>query len=195
MSDRVPCSACGASILLSTAERNEGLCMPCKGGYRKNIEASKVRYEEEKKYRESAEHKHWHWLVDQVYKSDDGFAKLSRENQLFFATNLVIGEVYNGGFDQYFHNSSADYFNLAIDGLTTMQASKSLALLMSAKTLIFGELEVPSNTGERRQIMQAQGDVHQAKLESFDKEFWADPDQLSERMTRYAKEHDLHKDF
>ena len=169
--------------------------MPCKGGYRKNIEASKVRYEEEKKYRESAEHKHWHWLVDQVYKSDDGFAKLSRENQLFSATNLVIGEVYNGGFDQYFHNSSADYFNLAIEGLNTMQASKSLALLMSAKTLIFGELEVPSNTGERRQIMQAQGDVHQAKLESFDKEFWSDPDQLSERMTRYAKEHDLHKDF
>lgn len=195
MSERVPCSACGASILLETAQRNEGLCMPCKRGYRKDIEASKVRHEEEKKYREGAEHKHWHWLVDQVYKVDAGFAKLSRENQLFFATNVVIGEVYNGGFDQYFHNSAADYFNLAIEGLTIMQASKSLALLLSAKTLLFGELDVPSNAGERRQLLQAQSEAYQEILESLDKEFWADPDELSERMTRYAKEHDLHKNF
>jgi hypothetical protein len=169
--------------------------MPCKGGYRKNIEASKVRYEEEKKYRDTAEHKHWRWLVDQVYKSEDGFTKLSLENRLFFATNLVIGEVYNGGFDQYFYNSSADYFNFAVQGLTTMQASKSLALLMSAKMLIFGELEVPSSTSERHKILQAQSEAHQEELEKFDKAFWADPDRLSERMTRFAKEHDLHKDF
>ncbi len=195
MSDRVPCLACGASILLSTAERNEGLCMPCKGGYRKSIEASKVRHEEEKKYRETAEHKHWLWLVNQVHNTDGGFARLTRENQLFFATNVVIGEVYNGGFDQYFHNSSADYFHFAVEGLTKLKASKSLALLMSAKALIFGDLEVPSNTGERRKVLMAQGEAHQEALDILDKEFWADPDQLSERMTRYAEEHDLHKDF
>lgn len=96
MSDRVLCSACGASILVTTAQKNEGLCMPCKGGYRAHIEASKVRREEEKRYQESAERKHWHWLVVQVGNSGEGFAGLSRANQIFFATNLLIGEVYNG---------------------------------------------------------------------------------------------------
>jgi hypothetical protein len=173
--------------------------MPCRGGYRKNIDASKVRYEEGKKYRESPEHKHWLWLVDQVYRTEDGFAKLSRENQLFFATNLVIGEVYNGGFDQYFRNSSADYFNFAVEGLITMKASTSLALLMSAKTLIFGDFGPPSSTSERRKVLHNQGESRQVavgkELEKLDKDFWANPDQLSERMTQFAKEHDLLRNF
>jgi hypothetical protein len=167
--------------------------MPCKGGYRKSIEASKVRREEEKRY--TAEYKHWLSLVDQVHNANEGFARLTRENQLFFATNVVIGEVYNGGFDQYFHNSSADYFYFAVEGLTKLKALKSLALLMSAKALIFGDLEVPSNTSERRKVLLAQGEAHQEELDKLDKEFCSDPDQLSVRMTRYAEEHYLYKNF
>lgn len=195
MSDRVPCSACGASILVTTAQKNEGLCMPCKGGYRAHIEASKVRREEEKRYQESAERKHWHWLVVQVGNSGEGFASLSRANQIFFATNLLIGEVYNGGFEQYFHNSSADYFSPAIEGLNLMQAWQSLDLLMSAKTLIFGELDVPASTGQRRKVLQVQDQELQAKLDGLDKVFWTEPDRLAERMARYVEEHGLLKGF
>ncbi len=41
MTDRLPCRACGHLILPTTAARNDGLCMPCKGGYRQNIEDGK----------------------------------------------------------------------------------------------------------------------------------------------------------
>jgi hypothetical protein len=42
---RVACSACGAAILTSTAERTGGLCMPCTNGTRKAIEARKTQLE------------------------------------------------------------------------------------------------------------------------------------------------------
>lgn len=35
MSDRLLCRACGASIHPDTAMANEGLCVPCKRGYRR----------------------------------------------------------------------------------------------------------------------------------------------------------------
>ncbi|MDT4332445.1 DMP19 family protein [Methylomonas sp. MED-D] len=199
MSDRVPCPACGAPILLSTAEKNGGLCMPCKGGYRKSIDASKIRYEQDKRFRESSEHKHWQWLVDQVHNTETGFSGLSHGNQLYFATNLVSGEVYNGGFDQYFHNSSADYFRFAVEGLMAIGASKSLALLTEAKKMFFGDAEVPSDTCERRSILRATDSEAQVKrdkeLDVLDRAFWADPDKLGKRMSQFAKDNELHKNF
>jgi hypothetical protein len=199
MTDRVPCSACGAAILLSTAEKTGGLCMPCKGGYRKNIEESKVRYEQDKKYRETAEHKHWLWLINQVHKSETGFYGLSHLDQLYFATNLVSGEVYNGGFDQYFHNSSADYYQFAVEGLSTIGAAESLHLLISAKKIFFGEADVPLNTEERRRAIHAVNSETQDKqskeLDVLDKSFWADPDKLGERLSQFAQTHQLQRDF
>jgi Domain of unknown function (DUF4375) len=199
MTDRVPCSACGAAILPSTAEKTGGLCMPCKGGYRKNIEESKVRYAQDKQYRETAEHKHWLWLVDQVHKSETGFSGLSHPNQLYFATNLVSGEVHNGGFDQYFHNSSGDHYQFAVEGFTTIGASESLHLLISAKQIVFGEADVPSNTGARRKVIRAAHSATQDRLSKeldvLDRAFWADLDKLGERLSQFAQTHELHKNF
>ena len=41
---------CGNVILASTAARTGGLCMPCKGGYRENIENGKRYAQERKQY-------------------------------------------------------------------------------------------------------------------------------------------------
>ncbi len=60
---RLPCRECGELILPDTATKNNGLCMPCKGGYRANIEAGKKRREQERLWDQSAERKHWSSLV------------------------------------------------------------------------------------------------------------------------------------
>ncbi len=39
---KIPCVECGVMILLSTAEKNNGLCMPCKSGMRGSIEKRKI---------------------------------------------------------------------------------------------------------------------------------------------------------
>src|SRR5262245_26049747 len=114
MSEKVPCTVCGVMILVATAQSNGGQCMPCKQGTRKTIDNARLQYAERKKAEAnpSPETKHWRWLVRQV--RDGGFDGLSPENQLYFAVCLLEGEIYNGGFEQYFHNSSANYFAQAL---------------------------------------------------------------------------------
>src|SRR5258705_12112062 len=51
VSQKVPCSKCGVPILKSTAMRTNGLCMPCKGGYRVSIEERKRYIREERERR------------------------------------------------------------------------------------------------------------------------------------------------
>ena len=40
--EKISCAECGTMILPSTAEKNNGLCMPCKSGIRASIEKRKI---------------------------------------------------------------------------------------------------------------------------------------------------------
>jgi hypothetical protein len=55
-------------ILISTAAANDGLCMPCKRGERRNIEAAKLRRAEQKIAEANPDPatKHWRRLVRRV---------------------------------------------------------------------------------------------------------------------------------
>ena len=195
---RVSCPSCGVKILPDTAEKNGGLCMPCKGGYRKNIEASKKFHEQQKKEQESPARKHWIWLVNQVHKSEAGFTGLSQPNKLFFAACLLEGEVYNGGFDQYFFNSSADYYTYATQGLTDMGALESCRLLLQAKELYFGDKPVPEIQASRIALLRtgmATDEEMLRKLEEINSMFYKDSDNFHECATNYAKKYGLHTDF
>jgi hypothetical protein len=110
MIERVPCAECGALILPSTAEETGGLCMPCKGGYRKDIEEGRRRIEEEKKRRDSPGDRFWRSLVDRVHRTPEGYGGLTEAEQVDFAVCVLEGEVYNGGFEQYFFNSRPSRF-------------------------------------------------------------------------------------
>jgi hypothetical protein len=127
--------------------------MPCKGGYRRSIEAAIIRREEDKQYRASPAWKHWCALVERVHKTPSGFDGLSSEEQKFFAVRILVGEVYNGGFHRYFSNSSGDYYARTAEGLMEMGATESLRLLTEAKKLIFGASPVPRTQAARNAVL------------------------------------------
>jgi hypothetical protein len=197
VTERVTCRACGTHILPITAEKTGGLCMPCKGNYRQSIEDSRRRLEEDKKYRASPPWKHWLSLVKRVHESGAGFDGLSPEEQKFFATRVLIGDVYNGGFHQYFSNSSGDYYSRASEMLIEIGAQSTLRLLREAKALLFGERPVPANQAERNVALSRieQNQAEMDKLERVDAAFWKDPDSLSDKLETYAEANDLRKDF
>lgn len=194
---RVPCSQCGAQILPDTAAKNGGLCAPCKGGYRKRIEEGKKQRVRDREYEQSAERKYWLALVDRVFKTPQGMAGLSQPEKTYYAVSCLIGEVYNGGFDQFFSNSSGELYGLALDGLLEFGADKSAGLLIQAKEVLFGEGPVPLDRTKRLKLMPTMGnESHPAwgKLDSLDKEFYEDPDRLAEKCKAYAISHHLYKD-
>ena len=87
--------------------------MPCKTGTRETIEAGKRRILEERESELTDPLRRlWHDLVQRVHDTTDGFAALSETEKQYFAVSLLDGEIYNGGFDQFFFNHSGAYYRL-----------------------------------------------------------------------------------
>lgn len=195
MSEKQPCRVCANLILATTAARNDGLCMPCKGGYRESIENGKLRAEEHKRYIASPQALYWNALVNRVYNTPEGFSGLALAEQHYYAVRVVQGEVYNGGFDQYFGNSSGEHYASACAGLLELGATQTLALLEEARRLLFGTQPVPSDQGLRQLSMPTYADERdlecEAALDALDTQFYLDTEQLDERLQKYAREHRL----
>lgn len=190
---KVSCSDCGVLILQETADRNGGLCLPCRSGTRSRIEASKAAAKRERELDATDPTRiYWRKLVDMVFKAPDGLSSLSEVERQYWAVGCLSGEVYNGGFEQYFHNSSGSTYNDALKGLEEMGALASLILLQKAKQVVFGFQAVPVDTGVRRSMIAAIGDEsQQRRLDELDKQFCADPDKLAELSQNFAVRHDL----
>jgi hypothetical protein len=192
--ESIPCIECGNPVLPRTANRNAGKCVPCARGYRESLEKARLYYEEEKRYRTSPDALFWRSLCERVDNPALGFETLREPEQIFFAVCLLEGEVYNGGFEQYFTNSSSDYFDYALRGLAAMGDTEGLKITRRAKQLLFGDSEVSVDRVSRYDVIERCGlsdspeTVHRLnELDSlFVKNF---EENLSSRLRQFAAMH------
>lgn len=171
--------------------------MPCKGGYREQIEEGKRQRERVRVYEQSAERKYWLDLLRRIYETPQGFDGLTQPEQTYYAVSCLIGEVYNGGFDQFFSNNSGELYGLALDGLFELEAEASAALLVQAKEVLFGDRLVPLDRAKRLELMPTvvnDAATEWAQLDALDNAFWNDPELLTERCKEYAIKHHLYTD-
>lgn len=192
MTERVPCTSCGAAILPETAQKNDGLCMPCKTGYRRHIDDTKRRRALEREYEKSAERKYWLQLVARVHSSDDGFQYLNAPEKTYYAVSCLVGEVYNGGFHQFFFNSAGDLYAEAVEGLAQIEAEQALSLLLHAKVLFFGDQDVPRDRRHRIGLLPDLESFDSTEIDQLEKAFWADPDKLGDRLADFADQNGLY---
>ena len=169
--------------------------MPCKRGYRERIDEGKRWAEERKRYIASPQALYWEALVNRVYNTPEGFSGLALAEQHYYAVSVLQGEVCNGGFDQYFGNSSGEHCANACAGLLELGATQTLALLEEARHLLFGTQPVPSDQGLRQLSMPTYADEPdlecEAALDALDTRFYLDTEHLNERLLKYAREHRL----
>ena len=169
--------------------KNDGLCMPCAAGIRKSIEASREYYRKRRQSeQEDPVRALWLSLVRRVDQGE-GYSGLTLPERRYFAVGLLEGEVHNGGFAQYFWNSSSDCYLDAVAGLEELGATRSLELLLRAKQVVFGFRDVPAFTAQRRQTTTS--DSQLSRLDRLDRQFWADPDGLVERVEAFLDRHGL----
>jgi uncharacterized protein DUF4375 len=197
MTERAQCRQCGASILQSTADRTSGLCMPCKGGYRDRIEAGKRYWAEERAYRQSPRAKYWTSLVHRVYKTEAGFEGLAAEERTYYALSVLVGEVFNGGFHQFFSNSSGALCATVRESLAEIDAPIALGLLEESRIAIFGDQPFPGSSDVREFATLRALDQPDTlnRLELLNEKFYGDPDRLYEKIEHYAGVHRLYADF
>jgi uncharacterized protein DUF4375 len=185
-------------MLAATAARTGGLCMACKQGIRKDIEAAKEYYQQQRQpdpFRD-----HWKGLVDRVYRAPDGFHRLSHHERTYYLGCVLEGEVYNGGIAQFFDNSPGDYYRDTLDALVELGAMRSHAILLAARLVLFPRDDPPRDQAERSAAMPEYPDepgtprpAWDLELDRLDGEFYTDPDQLGERLRKYAIDHELVK--
>lgn len=135
-------------------------------------------------------------LINRVHNSPGGFNALSEAEKLYYATMLLRNEVGNGGFDQYFFNSSGSSYLYAEKGLIEIGATQTLELLRQAKNIVFPTAPVPTDTETRRNLLPSfdpDGPVPEwsTKLDHLDQRFYADPDGLTHRLEAFARKHGL----
>jgi hypothetical protein len=174
--------------------------MACKQGIRQNIEASKEYYKKQKQY--DPFRALWFSLVNKVHKTDAGFSGLTEEEKTYFVVNILDGEAYNGGIEQFFSNSSGEYYLRAIDGLLDLGAVESLRLLREAKEILFGDGPVPEKQMDRYHAMRHLPDgaekekpLWYLRLDEIDSEYYKDPDGLAEKLKLYAEDKGLVEPF
>jgi hypothetical protein len=170
--------------------------MACKQGIRKNIEASKIYYQQQRQpdpFRD-----HWVNLVHRVYDTPDGFYRLSRPEQTYYLACMLEGEVYNGGIGQFFDNSSGDFYRETLDALDEIGAVQCRVLLIAAKEALFRGGDPPREMRARIKSMPKYPESPDAprpawdlELERISDEFCSDPDQLQEKLRKYALDHQL----
>jgi hypothetical protein len=123
------------------------------------------------------------------FGSDDfDFASQSPPQQIFSAVWLVEAEVNNGGFSQYFVNSSAETAAFVVDALETIGAPRTAAICKLAIAAAFpGGL--PKTPGAIRSAAAEFSEEALSKFEPLDQEFFAYPHNLTDLLYAYVYEH------
>ena len=175
--------------------------MPCVRGNTLSIEQRRAQQQQareaERAFRESPERRYWLALVKRVYDEAQGLDSLLPSERVYYLAHVLSGEVHNGGFDQFFTNSSGDRYLDTVAALTELGALTSLERLLEAKRVLFDQANVPTDRAQRCALMATFDEDHEAhetthaKLDELDTRFYKDPDQLGTLLERWAVTHRL----
>lgn len=196
--DKIPCKQCNEMILPTTAKKTGGICMACKQGIRESIEESKEYYRKLKEYNPYREL----WINLVKRESENGFDSLTKEEKIYFSVNIFDRELYNGGMDQFFWNSSGNFYAEVIEGLQILNAENSLSLLKQSAKILFGEINPPRDRSLRWKALKQNSERLNAtnpnwsnELEKIDNKYYTDPDNMDELLTKFAENNGLVEPF
>ncbi|WP_082100123.1 DMP19 family protein [Anaeromyxobacter sp. PSR-1] len=117
-----------------------------------------------------------------------GFDELSPSEAALLDVWALEAEVNNGGFDQYFFNSSGDRARGALAGLELIGAGKTAAIVRRALAVFGRQGPAPSRAARWEQMDRWEPEV-EATLDALDTEFYAYPEPLAELMERHCRAH------
>jgi hypothetical protein len=125
-------------------------------------------------------------LLWEKSKNDNDFESLNEYEKNVLFIEMLEGQVNNGGFDQYFFNSTGEYAHETLKALEEIKANQIAEILNSA-IKAFPTLPIPKDTEQRRELME---DIPKNISETWDKlddEFYEYPENLAGLVIEYVK--------
>ncbi len=127
-------------------------------------------------------------IIDTHWDYED-ISMLNDVERLFVFVENVEREVNNGGFDQFFLNSSGDYARESYEALNTIGATKAAAILKRAMSIFPGG-EVPKEAEMREEELEKTGEDGRAKwFDACDTEYYEQNDEnIGALLLKYVRE-------
>ena len=177
-SSKLPCGLCGRPTLpFWKIGEGDFLCVKCWREERSKIDPYFALNER---------------LMEQFCHPDVGFDRFSEDEKAIFAIRELVNEVLNGGFHQYFRNSSGARHRDVEAALERLNELEALDLLRRARQSLFAGAEVPEDTLERRKMIPYEFEVPGSKISDLDEKesfrFAEISDDLDSRLMQFAKD-------
>ena len=126
----------------------------------------------------------WDTVCEKCEYGDD-IERLNEHERVFYVTQILEQEVNNGGFFQFFYNSSGDFSNELVDAFAKIGAFKTAEICKKALAVFNGN--VPTDRNEREDLLD-ELDCEDS-LSECDDEFYEYEDHLEELNYTYIMEH------
>ncbi|MFC1884772.1 DMP19 family protein [Thermodesulfobacteriota bacterium] len=122
-------------------------------------------------------------LFQQFYENPDS---LSGPEKNFVFVENVEREVNNGGFSQFFYNSSGDYAHESLEALREIGAESAAELLEKAIDQ-FPDGTVPKDRDERIAVLEQIRDRAEKVWNGLDDKFYGYPDDIAALLLEYVR--------
>lgn len=117
---------------------------------------------------------------------DDDASSLSGPEKIFVYVENVEREVNNGGFSQFFYNSSGDYAHESVDALQAIGAEATADLLQKAIEQ-FPNGRVPKDEDERTAVLDQIDETAEDAWNNLDDEFYEYTDNIAALLLEYVR--------
>lgn len=114
------------------------------------------------------------------------FSELSHAEQVFYSIDYLQMEINNGGYDQYFFNSSGEFAHEALAGMREIGANLMADIHAKAMT-VFPDSVVPKDRAERQKLLEQAGEKAEEMFDSLDSKFYEYSDPLEDLLLDYVK--------
>lgn len=112
---------------------------------------------------------------------------LSPGKKAIFSIWILEAEVNNGGFNQFYYNSSGNFSELAFEGLILIGATSTADILQRANT-IYKNIEEDLRNNDDGTIESFSESYENNPLNAFDDEFYNNEEKLLEIQINYIRE-------
>lgn len=116
-----------------------------------------------------------------------GFASLTEKEQAIYTIWWLEAEVNNGGFHQYFWNSSGDHTEIALKSLHKIGAIETASMLQRAIDVAFNG-NVPASRIQRQNLLEIDEVSKIEKLGDLDSEFHMHPEEIHKMLDKYVSQ-------
>jgi hypothetical protein len=121
-------------------------------------------------------------------QSDDNFSNLTSPEKVFIFIDMLEAQVNNGGFDQFFFNSTGTYAHECLDAYNEIGAFKTAEIIYEA-IRNFPELPVPKDTATRRLLMQNLDNKIVEAWNALDDKFYEYEEDIAGLVIDYIRKH------